>query len=130
MASPKSLAADGQKSNDQRVRDYVAAYNQRNIDTMLRRVTEDIQWLSMAGDKITVETQGKPKLRESMAAYFKTSPTAKSELEWVQATAARVAAREKASWQGKSGSKSQSSLSVYEFRGGLISRVYYYPAEK
>ena len=63
MPSLKSFAAEGQKSNEQRVRDYVAA-------------------------------------------------------------------REKASWQGKSGSKSQASLSVYEFRAGLIARVYYYPAEK
>ena len=130
MASPKSFAADSQKSHDQRVRDYVAAYNERSIDTMLSMVRDDIQWLSVAGDKITVETQGKPKLREGLAAYFKSTPSAKSDLEWIQATASRVAARERATWQGKSGPKSQASLSVYEFRGGLISRVYYYPAEK
>jgi len=48
----------------------------------------------------------------------------------VQMTKLRVAALEKASWQGKSGPNSQSSLSVYEFRNGLIARVYYYLAEK
>ena len=129
MPSTKAIAADAPKSNDQRVRDYVAAFNERNIDTMLSMVTDDIQWLTVAGDKITVETQGKEKLRDSMAAYFK-STKAKSELEWVQVTASRVAALERASWQDKSGKKSQASLSVYEFRGGLISRVYYYEAEK
>ena len=37
---------------------------------------------------------------------------------------------ERSTWQGKPGKKSQASLSVYEFRNGLITRVYYYPVEK
>ena len=118
------------EANEQRVRDYVAAFNRHDLDTMLSMVTEEIQWLSAAGDKITVETQGKAKLRESMEAYFKSTPSVKSELEWVKATASRVAALERAAWQGKSGPRSQASLSVYEFDGKLISRVYYFPAEK
>lgn len=130
LATPKSFAAETPKPNEQRVRDYVSAFNKREIDTMLGMVSDDIQWLSVVGDKITVETQGKAKLRESLAAYFKSTPSAKSELEWVRGTASRVAALERAAWQGKSGPKSQASLSVYEFSGGLISRVYYYPVEK
>jgi hypothetical protein len=130
VATREFLAAETPKSNEQRVRDYVSAFNKREIDTMLSMVSDDIQWLNVAGDKITVETQGKEKLRESSATYFKSTPSAKSELEWVRVTAARVAALERAAWQGKSGPKSQASLSIYEFRGGLISRVYYYPVEK
>jgi hypothetical protein len=125
-----SFAADKQKSNEQMVRDYVAAFNGRDVDAMLSMVTEDIQWLTLAGDKLTIETDGKPKLRQSMVAYFKSNPSANSELKWVQVTKSRVAAQEKASWQAKAGPKSQSSLSVYEFRDGLIARVHYYPAEK
>ena len=130
MASPNAFAAETPKSNEERVRDYVAAFNKREIDTMLSMVSDDIQWLNVAGDKITVETQGKPQLRESLAAYFKSTPSAKSELQWVQVTASRVAALERAAWQSKSGPKSQASLCVYEFRDALISRVYYYPVEK
>ena len=129
-ATPMFFAAETPNPNEQRVRDYVSAFNKREIDTMLSMVSDDIQWLSVAGDKITIETQGKARLRESLAAYFKSTPTAKSELEWVRATASRVAALERAGWQSKSGPKSQASLSVYEFRDGLITRVYYYPAEK
>lgn len=125
-----AVAAETPPPNEQRVRDYVTAFNNRAIDTMLGMVTDDIQWLSIAGDKITVETQGKAKLRENMEAYFKATPTVKSELEWVRVTASRVAAMERAAWQSKSGPKSQAGLSVYEFSGALISRVYYYPAEK
>ena len=130
LTLPETFAADTPKSNEQRVRDYVSAYNKRDIETMLSMVSDDIQWLNVAGDKITVETQGKAKLRESLVANFKSTPSAKSELEWVQTTASRVAALERAAWQSKSGPKSQASLSIYEFRAGLISRVYYYPAEK
>ena len=130
MLSPKSFAGDPPKSNEQSVRDYAAAFNKQDLEIMMSMVSDDIQWLNVAGDKITVETQGKAKLRESMAAYFKSTPSAKSELEWVRASATRVAALERAGWQGKSGPKSQASLSVYEFRAGLITRVYYYPVEK
>jgi hypothetical protein len=130
VTSESFAAAETLKPNEQRVRDYVSAFNKREIDTMLNMVTDDIQWLNVAGDKITVETQGKTKLRESLAAYFKSTPSAKSELEWVQVTASRVAALERAAWQSKSGPKSQASLCIYEFRDGLISRVYYYPVEK
>jgi len=130
VITPGSAAAETATPNEQRVRDYVSAFNNREIDTMLGMVSDDIQWLSVAGDKITVETQGKPQLRESLAAYFKSTPSAKSELQWVQVTASRVAALERAAWQSKSGPKSQASLCVYEFRDALISRVYYYPVEK
>ncbi len=130
MGAPGIAAAETPTTNEQRVRAYVSAFNQREIDTMMSMVSDDIQWLSVAGDTIAVETEGKPRLRESMASYFKSMPSAKSELEWVQATASRVAALERASWEGKSGPRSQSSLCVYEFRDSLISRVYYYPVEK
>lgn len=130
LVSSAAFAAEPPKSNEQLVRDYVSAFNKHELDTMLSMVSEDIQWLSVAGDKITIETQGKAKLGESMTAYFKATPSAQSELQWVRMTASRVAAMERATWQGKSGPKSQSSLSVYEFRAGLITRVYYYPVEK
>ena len=130
LSSTKPFAAEAPKSNDQRVRDYVSAYNQHEVDTLLSLVSDDIQWLRVAGAKITVETQGKLQLRESLAGYFKSAPSAKSQLEWVQVTTSRVAALERAAWQGNSGPKSKTSLSVYEFRNGLICRLYYYPAEK
>ncbi len=129
-ATAASFAAEAPEPIEQRVRDYVSAFNKQDIDTMLSMVSDDIQWLNVAGDKITVETQGKAKLRESLAAYFEATPGVKSELEWVRVTTSRVAALERAAWPAKSGPKSQASLSVYEFRGGLISKVYYYPAEK
>lgn len=127
---PDSFADEVPIPIEQRVRDYVSAFNERKIDTVLGMVTDSIQWLSVMGDELAVETQGKQKLRESMEAYFKSTPSAKSELQWVQVTASRAAALENASWESKSGPKTQGSLCVYEFEDGLISRVYYFPLEK
>src|SRR5262245_8251837 len=79
IPTPKTFAAEAPKSNDQRVRDYVSAFNKRDIDTMLTMVTDDIQWLNVAGDKITVEAQGKARLRDSLTAYFKSTPSARSD---------------------------------------------------
>lgn len=130
LLSMTAFAADAPKSNDQKVRDFISAFNSREIDTMMSMVSDDIQWLSVAGDKIAVETQGKAALRDSLTSYFTSTPSAKSALEWVQGSEFRVAALERASWTGKSGPKSQSSLAIYEFSDGLIVRVYYYPVEK
>ena len=117
-------------SNEKRVREYMAAYNKKDLDSMMKMVSKDIQWIYITGDKIAVETKGKEALRKSLAAYFKSAPGVKSDLEWTRATSSRVAALERASWKSKTGVKSQSSLSVYEFKKGKIIRVYYYPSER
>ena len=113
-----------------RVRNLVEAFNSRNIDAMLELVDENIQWLHVSGTKITVETEGKEALRQSMGRYFTSCSSCKSSLESVQRAGTRVTAMERASWTSKSGPKSQRSLSVYEFSGDKILRVYYFPAEK
>ena len=111
------------------VREFVEAFNAREIEKMLELADESIQWLSIDGVKISVETEGKKALRDSMEKYFRDCPTCKSSLEWVQLAGSRVTAKEKASWVGKNGPKEQSGLSVYEFRNGKILRVYYFPAD-
>lgn len=93
-------------------------------------VADDVEWLSIGGDQVSVETRGKDALVKGMDAYFKSCPTCRSELFGVTATSSRVIAIELASWQVRSGPKSQSALSVYEFSNGLIRRVYYFPAEQ
>jgi len=114
---------------EQQVRAFVEAFNARDIDLMIAMADENVQWLIVDGAKISVETEGKAALRESMARYFRSCPSCKSSLEWIQRAGSRVTAMERASWTGKSGAKSQKSLSVYEFRGDKILRVYYFPAE-
>ena len=108
---------------------FITAFNVQDSSAMANLVADDIEWLSIAGEKVTVETRGKGDLIESMNAYFKSCPTCRSELSDVASTPGRVSAVEIASWQGKSGPKSQRVISVYEFSDRVISRVYYFPAE-
>ena len=113
------------------VRAFVAAFNARDVDGMLALATDGVEWASVDGAKVTIETAGKEALRTSMTSYFASCPSCRSALEWVAVTGARVAAFERASWTAKDGAaKSQASLSVYELVDGKIARVYYFPAER
>ena len=110
---------------------FVEAFNRRNIDGMLAVAADNIQWLTVDGAKVTLETQGKDALRSSMAKYFQQCPTCKSDLPWLKTAGSRVTAHERASWTNRAGTAvSQSGLSVYEFKDGRIFRVYYFPAER
>src|SRR6266496_4172923 len=42
--------------NEARVREFVAAFNARNVDAMLNLADENVQWLSIHEAKVTVET--------------------------------------------------------------------------
>jgi hypothetical protein len=112
------------------VEQFVAAFNAQDSNAMAEFVSDDIEWLSIAGEQISVEVNGKINLIESMNGYFESCPTCRSELSGVVSTASRVSAVEIASWQGNSGRSAQKAISVYEFSGEKITRVYYFSAEK
>ena len=129
LASPESRQVNSGGEQEKRVREFVAAFNARKLDVMLELAAENIQWMHIDGAKVSIEAEGKAALRESMKRYFSSCSSCRSSLEWVQIAGSRVTAMERASWTGKGGAKSQRSLSVYEFRGDKIARVYYFPAE-
>jgi hypothetical protein len=59
---------------------------------MLKLVTDDVQWRSIDGDKITVEANSKAELRRSMVEYFKSCGSCKSRLAHMFSTRSRVSA--------------------------------------
>ena len=123
--------APSKVSSEEQVRAFVEAFNTRNIDGMLALAVEGIQWLSVDGQKIATETEGKEALKASMTKYFQQCPTCRSELVWIKTVGSRVTAQERARWTNKAGAEvSQTGLSVYEFKDGRIARVYYFPAER
>lgn len=130
LLSFPAFSEEPKATNAQVLKDFAAAFNAHDSDAMSKFVTEDVQWLSISADKITVETNGKAALVASMNNYFKMCSTCQSVLIEVMPTQDRVSAIEEASWQGKNGLNSQRSLAVYEFSEGLIKRVYYFPTEK
>lgn len=117
-------------ANEAVVRKFEAAFNKHDVAAMAVLVTDDAQWLSVNGDKLSVETSGKAALETWLTGYFKSCPTCHSEFEDVRVSGSFVTTHERATWESKSGPKAQRSLSVYEVRGGLIRRVWYYPAEQ
>ena len=108
----------------------MAAFNAQNSSAMAAFVAEDVEWLSIEGNKIALESQGKSSLITGMDAYFSSCPSCQSALVEAISTPGRISAVEIASWQGEAGAMSQKAISVYEFSDGLIQRVYYFPAEK
>ena len=111
------------------VRKFEAAFNKHDVAAMTALVADDVQWLSVNGDKLSVETSNKAALSAWLTSYFKNCPSCHSEFEAVMVAGSFVTVHERAVWEGKSGPKTQRSLSVYEVRNGLIRRVWYYPAE-
>jgi ketosteroid isomerase-like protein len=112
------------------VRAYFAAYNAHDIDAVVKLLHADFVWLNVVEDTIAVEVRGQEAVRTSLTGYFRGLPTARSEIESIATLGPWVSVRERAHWTGKSGARSQASLSVYEVRDGLLRRVWYYPSVK
>lgn len=112
------------------VQKFVDAFNLQDAEAMMTMMAPQIEWLNVSGTTITAEGSSREAIGKSMRAYFKSCPTCRSRLTGVVATANRLSAVEVAQWQGSAGPKEQRSISVYEFNGPLINRVYYFPAEK
>ncbi len=118
------------ESREKLVARFLEAFNAQDVDAMALLVTDNVQWLSIDGNSVAVETGTKQALVESMGKYFKSCPSCRSSLSGVIATADRLSAIEVAQWDSPKGKKMQRSISIYEFSGGLIRRVYYFPAER
>ncbi|MBT8062697.1 MAG: nuclear transport factor 2 family protein [Xanthomonadales bacterium] len=112
-------------NNSQRVRQYVDAFNRQDIAGMLEMTTGDIRWMSIDGDRVSVETHDAEELRLAMEAYFGARPNSHSRLLSIQANGPFVTTLEQA---GTLENRGQCSMAVYEFSGTLISNVWYYRA--
>jgi hypothetical protein len=112
------------------VRSYVAAYNAHDIDGVVKLLHPEFVWLNVDGETVAVEARGRDAIRTSLAGYFKSLPSARSEIETLSTLGPWVSVRERAHWQGKDGPRSQAAMSVYEVRDGLLRRVWYYPSVK
>lgn len=78
-----------------------------------------------------VVANGKADLVAQMSAYVSSPSATTSTLEGAVANGPYLAVREIARWRRDDGSMAeQSSLAVYEVRGGLIHRVWYFPVAR
>lgn len=129
LGGPWSLATAGDGAGPGSVVEaFVGAYNQRDVDAMMRLAHPDIRWMSVGGDAIATETSGADALRSAMVAHFSDARLTRSDLESIEASGQFVHTVERATWDGGAGYLSQCSLAVYELDSGLIRNVWYFPA--
>jgi hypothetical protein len=129
----QAAAIDAEHSAEEReqlVQKFLGAFNEHDSEAMMRMMAPDIAWFNIDGDKIAPEGSSREEVGASMRRYFKSCPSCRSTLESIISTPSRVSAFEVAAWEKGGVAKEQRSLSVYEFAGSLIKRVYYFPAEK
>ncbi len=110
------------------VRQFVEAFNRKDLDGLLALADTGISWISVIGDSTRVEVHGQPGLRVSLESYFQSFPSASSTLESVRGVNRWVSAWERSTRDTPEGPRIQLSLSVYEVQDGRVRRVYYYPA--
>jgi hypothetical protein len=125
-AQPQPTASD----RENLVRSLMEAFNRQDPEAMASLVTSDVQWLTISDSNIATEAGSREELRTGMAAYFRSCPTCRSSIAGMLSTPKRVTAIEVAWWQVDGSDRSQRSISVYEFSGNQIRRVYYFPAER
>lgn len=108
---------------------YTEAYNDRDVAAMSALMHPDIQWLAIEGDKVEIYADGKADLIAQMTDYVASPAATTSSLGTPIADGPYLAVRETARWSQTDGTPAeQSALAVYEISGGLILRVWYYPA--
>ena len=112
------------------VTELLAAFNAHDVDLMLGACAEDIVWMMVGADKISVEASGAEALREGMAAYFESVPSASSVLRSAVESGPFVITVEEARWESDGETKSQCSAAVYEVKEGKVQNVWYFPSHK
>lgn len=114
--------------NAENVERFVEAFNQQDIDAMLNLAAEDVRWMSVAGDQLSIETSTRLQLREAMAGYFAGAPGVRAEIRSITESGSFVHTVEKAFWNSNGTEKSQCSMAVYEFVEVKVRNVWYFPA--
>jgi hypothetical protein len=109
---------------------FVEGFNRHDPGAMIAQAAPEVQWLSVAGDRITPEASGQTALRDWMAKYLSVYPTMRKTIEQSIVHAPFVSVLERDRWKGKDGSeRTQDELVVYQVEDGKIQRVWRYPSQ-
>ncbi|MBE1299957.1 MAG: nuclear transport factor 2 family protein [Alteromonadaceae bacterium] len=111
------------------VKEFVAAFNEKNVAAMLKHADPKIRWMSIQVNELTIEAESKTALGTAMQGYFQSVPSAQSEIVNIFTNQNFVSTIEKATWSNNGVAKSQCSIGVYELKNDKILNVWYYPAQ-
>lgn len=112
------------------VKRFVDAFNQKNVEAMLNLSAENMTWMSLSGQALSIETSSQEELKTGMLGYFESIPSARSKIRELNQSGSFVYALEEAFWSVDGAEKSQCSMAVYEFVDSKIQHVWYFPAHK
>ena len=121
-----SAAADSADPGDV-VRSFVDAFDRHDLPAVVELAHPDIEWLSVSGSAIHIETQGIDALKASISAYFESCGTCRAAVDVSSVNGQYVAAVETATWSASGIMQSQASTSIYEIVEGQVRRVWYFP---
>lgn len=110
------------------VQSFVRAYNDHDLDSMVKLLAEDVAWQSIQGDKVVTKATNRAELLNQLAVYFNDHPNARSVLEQSFVSGSYVSVRERAFWKQDGKTLSATAVAVYETAKGRITRAWYYPA--
>ncbi len=108
---------------------YLKAYNAHDIEGVLSHLSEDFRWYSVNGGDVALEAEGRSAVRDGLTGYFKSLPTARSEISDVIVNGDYLTVRETAFWTVDGDARQQSSIAVYLISNGKIRVVWYYPSQ-
>lgn len=116
---------------DQRVKRFVEAANQHDVEAMVGAVEPGFRWMQIEGERISVEVVGPEQLRSWLEGYFRTTPSARSTLGPVLVDGAYASTVEHTEYRDADGALNrQSATCVYQFsEAGLIRNVWYFPVQ-
>jgi len=120
------LASAADLSPTQVVQSYLTAYNAHDVDAMLNITTDDIRWMSVVDDEISVVTSGEDALRSALLSYFQNLPSTQSKFLHIQTIGKFVSVVEEATWDYQGKVNTQCALAIYEVIEGKIANVWYY----
>ena len=116
--------------NKETVENFVEAFNRHDIDAMLELTTDDLRWISVTNEQLSIEASNQGELREAMASYFATTPSARAEIRSITESGPFVHTVEEALWSSHGVEKNQCSMAVYEILEGNVHNVWYFPAHE
>jgi hypothetical protein len=110
------------------VQRFVEGFNRHDPGAMIAQAAPEVQWLSVAGDRIVPDAAGQTALRDWMAKYLSVYPTMRKTIEQSIVHAPFVSAWERDRWKGKDGGeRTQAQLVIYQVEEGKIQRIWRYP---
>ena len=121
-------AGAGQSKAEQQVMAFVTAFNDKNVDAMLNLATDNVSWMSIAGESLAAEASGSGDLKAAMQDYFSSHPDSYSKIRQIQSSGPWVTTLEHAGRDIDGQFKGQCAYAMYQLKDDLIKSVWYFSA--